>query len=134
LRVRFCDARAGLVPNIGQLAYTAALAAYEDPSDWLQRLIAYLARNRDALEARVAALPGVSMTHVEGTYLGWIDIRGLALEHPMRHLERHGLGLSDGAQFHGPGYVRFNFGCPRATLDEGLRRFSNAVHAAQSGR
>jgi cystathionine beta-lyase len=131
LRRRFSDARAGLVPSIGQLAFTAALAAYEDPSDWLQRLVAYLARNRDALEACIASLPGVSMTHVEGTYLGWIDIRGLALEYPMRHFETHGLGLSDGAQFHGPGFVRFNFGCPRATLDEGLRRFTNAVHAAQ---
>jgi len=134
LRRRFYDARAGLVPSVGQFAYTAALAAYEDPSDWLPRLIAYLAGNRDALEACVAALPGVSMTHVEGTYLGWIDIRGLALEHPMRHFETHGLGLSDGAQFHGPGYVRFNFGCPRATLEEGLRRFSNAVRAAQLSR
>jgi cysteine-S-conjugate beta-lyase len=74
------------------------------------------------------------MTHVEGTYLAWIDIRGLQLEHPIRHFEMHGLGLSDGAQFHGPGYVRFNFGCPRATLDEGLRRFKNGVYAAQSTR
>ena len=134
LRRRFCDARAGLVPSVGQLAFTAALAAYEDPSDWLPRLIAYLARNRDALETCVGELPGVSMTHVEGTYLGWIDVRGLALAHPMRHFETHGLGLSDGAQFHGPGFVRFNFGCPRATLDEGLRRFANAVRAAQSSR
>ena len=37
LRRRFSDARAGLVPSIGALAYTAALAAYEDPSDWLDR-------------------------------------------------------------------------------------------------
>ena len=71
------------------------------------------------------------MTHVEGTYLGWIDIRGLQLDHPTRYFEAHGLGFSDGAQFHGPGFVRFNFGCPRATLDEGLRRFRHAVLAAQ---
>jgi hypothetical protein len=82
LRRRFSDARAGLVPNIGALAYTAALAAYEDPSDWLDRLRAYLAINRDALEQCVAKLSGVSMTHVEGTYLGWIDVRGLRLDHP----------------------------------------------------
>ncbi len=131
LRRRFSDARAGLVPSIGALAYTAALAAYEDPSDWLDRLRAYLAANRDALEQCVAQLPNVSMTHVEGTYLGWIDVRGLQLDHPTRYFEAHGLGLSDGAQFHGPGFVRFNFGCPRATLDEGLQRFRHAVLAAQ---
>jgi cysteine-S-conjugate beta-lyase len=131
LRRRFSDARAGLVPSIGALAYTAALAAYEDPSDWLARLRAYLGANRDALEQCVEQLPGVSMAHVEGTYLGWIDIRGLQLDHPTRYFEAHGLGLSDGAQFHGPGFVRFNFGCPRATLDEGLQRFRHAVLAAQ---
>ncbi len=131
LRRRFSDARAGLVPSIGALAYTAALAAYEDPSDWLPRLREYLRANRDALARCVEELPGVSMTHVEGTYLGWIDVRALQLDHPARYFEAHGLGLSDGAQFHGPGFVRFNFGCPRATLDEGLRRFKHAVLAAQ---
>lgn len=131
LRRRFSDARAGLVPSIGALAYTAALAAYEDPSDWIDQLRAYLAANRDTLEQCVAQLPNVSMTHVEGTYLAWIDVRGLQLDHPARYFEAHGLGLSDGAQFHGPGFVRFNFGCPRATLDEGLQRFRHAVLAAQ---
>jgi cysteine-S-conjugate beta-lyase len=131
LRRRFSDARAGLVPSIGALAYTAALAAYEGPSDWIDQLRAYLAANRDTLEQCVAQLPNVSMTHVEGTYLAWIDVRGLQLDHPARYFEAHGLGLSDGAQFHGPGFVRFNFGCPRATLDEGLQRFRHAVLAAQ---
>ncbi len=131
LRRRFSDARAGLVPSIGALAYTAALAAYEDPSDWIDQLRAYLAANRDTLEQCVAQLPNVSMTHVEGTYLAWIDVRRLQLDHPARYFEAHGLGLSDGAQFHGPGFVRFNFGCPRATLDEGLQRFRHAVLAAQ---
>jgi len=130
LRKRFMDARAGLVPNVGCLAYTAATAAYQDPSDWLAQLLTYLAGNRDALQACVRGLPGVAMTHVEGTYLAWIDVRGLGLEHPMQHFEAHGLGLSDGAQFHGPGFLRFNFGCPRVTLDAGLERFARAARAA----
>jgi cystathionine beta-lyase len=130
LRRRFAAARAGLVPGIGTLSYVAATAAYEDRSDWLPRLRAYLAGNRDRLEATVAALPGVSMTHVEGTYLGWIDVRALNLANVPGHFEAHGLGISDGAQFHGPGFVRFNFGCPRATLDEGLDRLAHAVRAA----
>jgi cystathionine beta-lyase len=130
LRKRFLDARAGLVPSIGCLAYAAATAAYQDPSDWLSHLLTYLAGNRDSLHACVRGLPGVSMTHVEGTYLAWIDVRELGLEHPMQHFEAHGLGLSDGAQFHGPGFMRFNFGCPRATLDAGLERFARAVRAA----
>jgi len=130
LRRRFVAARLGLVPGIGALAYVAALASYTDSSDWLSRLLAYLAVNRDRLEETVSALDGVAMTHVEGTYLGWIDARNLGVPSAAAHFERHGLGLSDGAQFHGPGFVRFNFGCPRATLERGLERFVNAVRAA----
>ena len=131
LRRRFSDARSGLVPSVGPFAYLAATAAYLDTSDWLPRLLAYLRGNRDALEACVESLPGVSMAHVEGTYLGWIDVRQLGLAHPQQHFESFGLGFSDGAQFHGTGFVRFNFGCPRATLDAGLARFVRAVRAAQ---
>jgi cystathionine beta-lyase len=41
------------------------------------------------------------------------------------------VGLSDGAFFGAtPGsHVRLNFGCPRATLVEGLRRMKRAVDA-----
>jgi len=131
LRRRFGAARSGLVPGVGGLAYAAATAAYQDHSDWLPRLNAYLAANRDRLEATVAELPGIEMTHVEGTYLGWIDVRGLRLPSIPEHFEAHGLGLSDGAQFHGPGFVRFNFGCPRATLEQGLERLRKAVEAAR---
>ena len=41
-----------------------------------------------------------------------------------------GIGLSDGAIFRGPGFVRFNFACPRSMLDEGLERFRRGVEAA----
>jgi cystathionine beta-lyase len=130
LRRRFNAARAGLVPGIGGLAYAAATAAYEDRSDWLPRLRTYLAGNRDRLEETVRALPRIAMTHVEATYLGWIDVRDLGLASVPEHFEAYGLGFSDGSQFHGPGFVRFNFGCPRATLEEGLARLRRAIAGA----
>jgi len=78
----------------------------------------------------VASLPGVRMTPVEATYLAWIDVRDLHLAKPAAHCEAHGLGLSDGSDFGAPGWLRLNFGCPRATLDDALARFSKAVAAA----
>ena len=77
----------------------------------------------------MARLPGVSMTHVEATYLAWLDVRQLPVESVPRHFESHGIGLSDGNQFHGPGYMRFNFGCPRNTLEQGIARLQAAVSA-----
>lgn len=38
-----------------------------------------------------------------------------------------GVGLTDGKDFLGEGYVRVNFACPRATLMEGLRRMEMAI-------
>jgi cystathionine beta-lyase len=42
------------------------------------------------------------------------------------------VGLSDGAPFGSPPgrHLRLNFGCPRATLEEALRRMRAAVVAA----
>jgi len=35
--------------------------------------------------------------------------------------------VSDGKHFEGEGFVRLNFGCPRATLLAGLERMKRAV-------
>ncbi|MCY3794077.1 MAG: aminotransferase class I/II-fold pyridoxal phosphate-dependent enzyme, partial [Gammaproteobacteria bacterium] len=129
LRRRFNKARRGLTPLIGPLAYTASEAVFNDQSGWLDRLLAYLRGNHE----RVLAVAGQRMTPVEGTYLAWADVRDLGLADPDAHFERFGLGLSDGAAFGGPGFVRFNFGCPRSLLEEGLTRFSAAIDAARLG-
>ncbi len=130
LRRRFERAMAGIVPHVNVLGLAACEAAYRDCSDWHRELIAYLAGNRDRVEAAVNALPGAKMSHVEATYLAWIDVRTLGLAKPAAHFEAHGLGLSDGADFGAPGWLRLNFGCSRATLDEALDRFSKACQNA----
>ena len=76
------------------------------------------------------AVAGDRMTPVEATYLAWLDVRDLELERPGAYFEEHGLGLSDGAAFGGDGFVRFNFACPRSTLEEGLERLQQALDSA----
>ena len=71
------------------------------------------------------------MPHLEATYLAWLDVRALGLAHPAAHFEAHGLGLSNGVDFGAPGFVRMNFGCTRAVLEEGLHRFTRGVEAAR---
>ena len=132
LRAAFLAARGGLLQSAGPLAFAAAIAAYRDTSDWLPSLRRYLRANAELLGAELATLPGVTTTPVEATCLAWIDIRSLALADPAAFFESHGLGLSIGEQFAGPGFVRFNFGCPRSTLVEGMRRFSGAVRSLAS--
>ena len=124
LRRCFNAARAGFVPKVNTLGFTAATAAWRDCADWHAGLIDYLRGNRDRVEAAVNAHPGLAMHAGAATYLAWIDARELGVEDPVAAFEDVGLGLSDGRHFGAPGFVRLNFGCPRATLDEGLRRLS----------
>ncbi|MBP8303596.1 MAG: PatB family C-S lyase [Phycisphaerae bacterium] len=127
LRRQFADAKAGLVPHVNVFGFEAALAAYQYGEPWRRALLKYLAANRDCLVREVNRIPGLSMGPVEATYLAWIDARGLGVDDPARFFEQAGVGLSDGTDFDGPGFVRLNFGCPRVTLEQALARMAGAV-------
>lgn len=122
LRRRFRQSMAGLVPPVNTLGFTAAEAAYRDEGTWLTALIVYLRTNRDLLQDWLAGAPRLKGFAPEATYLAWIDARGIDPENPLPQFEALGVGLSDGRDFGLPGYVRLNFGCRRALLEEGLRR------------
>ncbi len=130
-RTRFVHATAGIVAEVNTLGYTACEAAYRDCEPWRQALLAYLRDNRDYLTDYVAReLPGIKIeAPIEATYLAWLNVSTLGLADPAGHFEKHGVGLSDGVFFGAPPgrYVRLNFGCPRATLAEALRRLKAAL-------
>jgi cystathionine beta-lyase len=124
LRHAFKRAMMGLVPGVGPLAIAASIVAFADQSSYLPELRAYLRGNYQRLREAI----GPRVSHLEGTYLAWIDMRDTPVGNaPGRFFEDHGLGLSDGAAFGGPGYVRFNFACPTSFLDQGLERFQQAM-------
>ena len=134
LRRRFVLTKNTFVAEISPLSFHATQAAFSECEAWRQSLCRYLKRNRDRISAFLAEhTPAVKLPHIEATYLAWLDVRALGLAHPVAHFESHGLALSNGADFGAPGFVRLNFGCPLLTLEEGLRRFGNAVRAAVAG-
>ena len=83
--------------------------------------------NRDLVEARISAMPGLRTWHVEATYLAWIDARGLPVKNPVNFFEDAGIGLYDGALFDAPGFLRLNFACPRSLLVRALDRIQAAI-------
>lgn len=127
LRQRFAGVIDGIVPHVNALGYTAALAAYRDGRQWHHELLDYLRANRDLVEESVGRMPGISMRHVEATYLAWIDCTKLETENPAAFFEEAGVGLSDGKSFGGKGFLRLNFGCPRSLLQEALQRMESAL-------
>jgi len=135
LRDRLTAAVADLVPKINVLGHAAAVAAYRNGDTWLEALLSYLEGNRDFLAKEVPRrLPGVTLAPPEATYLAWLDCRGARIPGGDPYtffLERAKVALNDGRLFGpgGEGFVRLNFGCPRALLAEGLERMAKALAA-----
>ena len=128
LRHAFQRAMRGIMPEINLLGFTATEAAFNYGGQWLNGLLDYLRGNRDRVIAALDGVGGLKVTRAQATYLAWIDCRASGIEQPQRFFEAAGVGLSDGADFGLPGFVRLNFGCPRATLDLALERMTAALH------
>jgi cysteine-S-conjugate beta-lyase len=115
--------------NLGVVANTAA---YEEGGPWLADVLAYLDGNRRLLgELLTEHLPAVRYTPPEGTYLAWLDCRGLGLgEHPAQFfLDHAGVALTDGPACGavGSGFARLNFATPRPVLEETVARMAAAL-------
>ena len=128
LRRRFTNAARGIMADVNLLGFVAAEAAYQDGDDWLDAQLVYLRQNRDLLVERLNQVPGVKVLAPEATYLAWVDISALGLDDPVAFFEQAGVGLSPGGQFGGSDFVRLNFGCSRAMLEEALDRMITALH------
>jgi cystathionine beta-lyase len=137
LKEKLQAGRKGLVRHPGILGYVAAMAAYREGQPWLDEVLCYLEANRDlTLDYVHDRLPGIHMAKPEGTYLAWLDCRpaGLPGKPHQFFLERAKVALNDGRIYGhaGEGFVRLNFGCPRATLVEALHRMETAMQTAGS--
>jgi len=132
LRKAWLKGSEGLIPHVNVLGVTAALAAYRDGEEWLNRCIAYLERNKGLLEGFLRdRLPSLAMSRMEATYLAWIDCRDSGIPgNPFRFfLEKGRVALNDGLEYGkgGEGFVRLNFACPGKTLTEALTRMADAM-------
>jgi cystathionine beta-lyase len=136
LRKRFNDARAGIMGSPDFLAIAAMEAAFRYGDEWLEQVMDYVEANLNYLlryfEERI---PRIKPVKPEGTYLVWLDCRGLGIDDPKElhkfFNEKAKVGMNAGYTFGpgGEGFMRMNIGCPRSLLDEGLRRIEAAVNA-----
>ncbi|WP_448376763.1 PatB family C-S lyase [Fervidobacterium sp.] len=109
------------------LSLEALKAAYKC-GEWVTNLRNYLKGNRDfAYRFIKEHMPLIKPTLPEGTYLMWLDCSKLALENPQKFFLEHArVYLNDGTEFGDSQFVRLNFACPRALLEEGLNRMKDA--------
>lgn len=137
LRNRYKQQAERMTLHVNGLGFAAAQAAFSGECDgWLAELRAYLKANRDFLvEFAQKELPGIRLTRPAATYLAWLDCNPLVESGKISgspyefFLKKARVALNDGAAFGagGKNFVRLNFGCPRATLEQALERMKTAL-------
>jgi cystathionine beta-lyase len=108
-------------------------AAYTKGEPWLEAVLEYIEGNMDYIKTFVdERLPEIKFKKPEGTYLAWLDFRGLgmdqkALESWMQKELK--LALDEGYIFGsgGEGFERINAACPRVLLEEALGRIEQGI-------
>ena len=115
--------------SIGNVAFDAA---YTDGEAWLEALLEYLEANADYLVGRIAKMPYLKLRKPEGTFLAWVDFKDTGLSLPeIKELciNKADLALNDGISFgqNGSGFMRLNFGCPRAVLVKAMDNLESAL-------
>lgn len=108
-------------------------AAYREGEPWLDSLMAYLQETRDAVATFLSnEIPAIRLIQPEGTYLLWLDCRGLGMTDEQLtdlFVRQARLGLSPGVAFgaEGKGFMRLNIGAPRQQIMDALFRLRAAI-------
>lgn len=119
-------------PN--NLGCIACQAAYEGGEAWLDACKAYMRENLEFVRTFLAErLPAIKLVEPEGTYFAWLDCTGLGmtkeeLDDVIIHKAK--LWLDSGAIFGEVAalFQRVVLACPRATLEEAMRRLEKAIN------
>jgi cystathionine beta-lyase len=111
----------------------ACETAYREGEPWLEQVMTYIEDNLDYLQDFIDnQIPGIRVIRPEGTYLVWLDCRGLGLDKwglKRLMLEKSRIFPDEGFIFgpEGDGFERINIACPRSILNDALARLRRAV-------
>lgn len=116
------------------LSIAAAQSAYEEGQEWVEALREYLDENFAFTEQYLKEnLPKAKFRIAEATYLAWVDLSAYFDPDenlPLFFAYKAGVLLEGGNMFvqNSDCFIRLNLACPKATVEEGLRRICEAVN------
>lgn len=121
------------LPLDNPLSIVAAQTAYTHGQDWLEELSIYLDDNFVFLQKYLKVhLPKAVFRISEATYLAWVDVSAYFSKEENLTLffaNHAGVLLEGGNMFvsNSDGFIRLNLACPRARLEKGLKKITNAI-------
>ncbi len=121
------------------LSNAAIEACYTYGDEWVDQQNAYLTENAEFIIHYLAVhAPEIKPVKPEGTYLMWLDCSALGMtsdEIQKTLADHYGIAVGGGTSYGGDGehFLRFNFGCPRKTLEEGMEKLVQFVSDWRKG-
>lgn len=118
--------------GINRMGQFACEAAYRGGEEWLEQLLSYLYENLALVrEFTKTRMPEIKLIEPEGTYLAWLDCRGMKMteEELIDFFSNEAkVWLDHGSHSgkEGEGFMRFNLGSPRSVIAEALNRIELA--------
>ena len=135
IRRRFQEYMEASELNEGHLfAYLSVAAAYNNGTEWLDQVIAYIQANIDFTEKYLRDyIPGIRMIRPQASYLIFLDCRALGLSQKELvdlFVDGAHLALNNGTTFgkEGEGFMRLNVACPRSVLEKALGQLREACN------
>ena len=121
------------MPNLfGAIAQTAA---YTHGDAWMDAVVAYISENMDYACGFLAdKLPEIQCRRPEGTYLLWLDMRGLGMTHEQTMdllINRAHIAINSGLFFgeEGRGWFRMNLATRRANVEATVENLYQAIRS-----
>lgn len=121
------------IDNINIFGLLGIEVAYNHGEEWLEQLLEYIQANVDfTIDYINQNIPEIKVDKPDGTYLLWLDCRGLNKtndEINQAFLKVGKVILNDGRPYgeQGDGFFRLNIGCSRDILIDGLKRIKKAI-------
>jgi len=115
------------------LSHVAYEAAYREGKEWIEALKVHLYENYTLLKVLADKYSElIQLTPIEGTYLAWIDCRGLDLRDKALRaffIKEAKLGLNAGISFgrEGSGYMRLNFAISKEQMLAVIKKLDTAL-------
>jgi cysteine-S-conjugate beta-lyase len=121
--------------SLDPFVYSAAMAGYREGGEWAGEMVKYVWGNVQMIRAFFAErLPQVTIPEPQGTFVIWIDWRGLGLSEDALEdflVNEAYLHLDRGSEYgmEGEGFTRMNVATPRAEIGKSLDRLLVAAEA-----
>ena len=129
------------ISNVNSIAQKAAVAALTKPKDFLKEwLEAFDQRRRYMVEA-LNEIPGVSAQMPKGAFYAFPNVKELLKMGNFKDdwdladflLDEAKIAVVPGSAFGYPGYLRLSYATSMENIEEGLRRFKEAVERRLNG-